>query len=89
MWLPDKLYERVPQFWLLIGLVFMSSAVYLGFDYSLTKFYFATGLICCVFSLCIFTVRLRNRKAPMEARKYSPAESKNPDEAAESRAADA
>lgn len=69
MWIPTPIYERVPQFWLLLGLLFMSSGTYLGFDYALTKLYFGAGLICCVWSLWIFSMRLRNRKALKEAKR--------------------
>ncbi len=64
MWLPESIYERLPQFWLLLGLLFMSSGTYLGFEYSLTKFYFGFGLICCLWSGWIFTMRLKNRRVP-------------------------
>ena len=47
MWLPTPIYERIPQFWLLLGLLFMSSGTYLGFDYSLSFVYFGVGFACC------------------------------------------
>jgi len=61
MWLPTPIYERIPQFWLLIGLLFMSSGTYLGFDYSLSFAYFGMGIACCIWSLWVFLMR---RKAP-------------------------
>ena len=62
MWLPTPLYERIPQFWLLLGLLFMSSGTYLGFDYSLSFVYFGVGFACCIWSLWIFSMRLSSRK---------------------------
>jgi len=62
MWLPTPIYERIPQFWLLLGLLFMSSGTYLGFDYSLAFVYFGVGFACCIWSLWIFSMRLRSRK---------------------------
>ena len=62
MWLPTPVYERVPQFWLLLGLLFMSSGTYLGFDYSLSFVYFGVGFVCCIWSLWIFSMRLASRK---------------------------
>ena len=62
MWLPTPIYERIPQFWLLIGLLFMSSGTYLGFDYHLSFVYFGVGFGCCVWSLWIFSMRLRARQ---------------------------
>lgn len=62
MWLPTPIYERVPQFWLLLGILFMSSGTYLGFDYSLSFVYFGVGFICCLWSLWIFSMRLAARR---------------------------
>lgn len=64
MWLPTPVYERLPQFWLLLGLLFMSSGVYLGFDYDLSFVYFGVGAACVVWALAIFVKRLRYRKTP-------------------------
>lgn len=61
MWIPTPIYERIPQFWLLLGLLFMSSGTYLGFDYKLSFVYFGVGFACCIRSLWIFTMRLKHR----------------------------
>jgi hypothetical protein len=42
---------------LLLGLLFMSSGVYLGFDYELTFLYFGTGVFCVVWGARIFMMR--------------------------------
>jgi Kef-type K+ transport system membrane component KefB len=68
MWLPRTVYERVPQYWLVLGLLFMSSGMYLGFEYRLAYFYFGIGLICALWSMWTFTVRLRNRTTPYDAK---------------------
>jgi len=64
MWLPTPLYERIPQFWILLGLLFMSSGTYLGFDYALSFLYFAVGFACVVWSVTIFVRRARYRSDP-------------------------
>jgi hypothetical protein len=61
MWIHTPIYERIPQFWLLLGLLFMSSGTYLGFDYQLSFVYFGVGFVCCIWSLWIFTMRLKHR----------------------------
>ena len=66
MWLPTPIYERIPQFWFLLGLLFMTSGTYLGFDYSLSFLYFGVGFGCCLWGIWIFTTRARTR---FEARK--------------------
>lgn len=65
MWLPTPIYERIPQFWLLLGLLFMTSGTYLGFEYTLSFAYFGVGAICVVWSLMIFLKRARFRKDPV------------------------
>ena len=72
MWLPTPIYERVPQFWLLLGLLFMSCGTYLGFDYNLSFLYFGTGFICAFWSLLIFSMRLRNRQAARQDQQQEP-----------------
>lgn len=69
MWLPTPVYERIPQFWLLLGLLFMSSGTYLGFDYELSFLYFGVGFACCVWSASIFSMRLRKRREMKDQRK--------------------
>ncbi len=62
MWLPTPVYERIPQFLFLLGLLFMSAGTYIGFDYQLTFFYFGVGFGCSTWGLCIFAMRRRARK---------------------------
>lgn len=65
MWLPTPIYERVPQFWFLLGLLFMTSGTYLGFEYSLSFVYFGVGFICVIWAVCVFVMRSRSRKHPV------------------------
>ena len=65
MWLPTPIYERVTQFWVLLGLLFMTSGTYLGFDYSLSFLYFAVGAACTIWSGVIFVRRSRYRARPI------------------------
>lgn len=62
MWLPTPIYERLPHFLLLVGLVFMSTVMYLGIDHPQTPIYFGAGFFSCLWSLIIFELRLRHRK---------------------------
>jgi len=67
MWLPKSVYERVPQYWLMLGLLFMSSGMYLGFEYRLAYLYFGVGVICALWSMWTFSVRLRSRTSSRDA----------------------
>ena len=64
MWLPSSLYERLPHFWLIGGVAMMSSAVYFGFDYQPSIYYFGGGAICCLWSIAILVARSRRRNRP-------------------------
>lgn len=64
MWLPTPVYERLPHVLLLVGLVFMSTVMYLGLEHPQTPLYFGAGFFCCLWSLFIFELRLRHRKGP-------------------------
>lgn len=64
MWLPSPVYERAPQFWVLLGLLFMSVGTYLGFDYSVSFLLYAIGFVCVGWSFCISVMRAINRKKP-------------------------
>ena len=82
MYLPTPIYERIPQFWLLLGLLFMSSGTYLGFDYALSFGYFGVGFVCCIWSLWIFSMRLKARRGQrqhpiLETAENQPAEAVN------------
>jgi hypothetical protein len=64
MWLPTPLYERIPQFWFLLGLLFLASGLYLGFEFALSFWYVAAGFVCCAVGAGTFVLRLNNRQAP-------------------------
>jgi hypothetical protein len=48
MWLPTPVYERAPQIWLLMAVLFVILGLYIGFDYMLTYFYVLLGVICAL-----------------------------------------
>lgn len=61
MWLPTPVYERVPLFWLLLGLLFIACGLYLGIGYRLFDVYIGVGSVCVVWSLVTLILRVRNR----------------------------
>ena len=63
MWLPSPIYERIPQFWFLLGLLFTVTGLYLGFEFSLAFGYVAIGFCSCGFGAGIYLVRLRHRQS--------------------------
>jgi hypothetical protein len=71
MWLPTPIYERVPQFWFLLGLLFIATGLYLGFEFALSFWYIAIGFSCCAYGAGIFLVRLRHRRTPQSVEQSS------------------
>ena len=63
MWLPSPIYERIPQCWFLIGLLFVANGLYLGIDFPISLGYIAVGLICAAYGIGIAIVRMKYRRA--------------------------
>ena len=63
MWIPTTVYERLPLFWLLAGLVSMAAAFYLGFEYKYSSWYFGVGALSSVWAVVVFLLRSRDNKA--------------------------
>ena len=59
MRLPESVYERLPQFWLLLGFLFIVTGVLLGTEFPVTYIYFALGVACIFWSFCIVALRPR------------------------------
>ena len=62
MWLPTPVYERIPQFWFLLGLLFIANGLYLGIDFVISLGYIAVGALCCAYGVGIALIRMRYRK---------------------------
>jgi hypothetical protein len=62
MWLPTPVYERIPQFWFLLGLLFISNGLYIGLDISFAMASIFVGIGCCVSGVGIAIIRLRFRQ---------------------------
>ena len=75
MWPPAPVYERFPQLWFLLGLLFIATGLYLGFEFSLSFLYILVGIFCCVFGIAIYVLRLMERpRAQAEAGTRKPIE---------------
>lgn len=62
MWIPTPVYERLPQIWFLLGLLFITGGLYLGFDYPISFLYGGLGILCCLSGICVGLLRLRHRR---------------------------
>ena len=62
MWLPTPIYERIPQFYFLVGLLFIANALYISFEFTVSFYYIAFGLASCSYGAGLFVRRLNHRK---------------------------
>ena len=63
MWLPTPIYERTPHLWLLMAVLFVVLAAYIGFDYLFTYVYILLGIVCAVRGVQVRRMRLESRRA--------------------------
>ena len=66
------IFERIPMVWFLLGLLFISAGLYLGYQSSLTFTYIVVGLFCCVYGIALFLFRLQARPKASAATRLSP-----------------
>ena len=62
MWLPTPIYERTPQLWMLMAVLFVVLGLYIGFAYKLTIFYVALGLFCAGRGFHVLRMRRNYRR---------------------------
>lgn len=63
MWLAKSAFGHIAQFYVLIGLLFVAGALYLGFDFQLAFCYIGFGVISFAFGVDIFMTRAQHRSA--------------------------
>lgn len=73
MWLPTKLYNRLPYIWLLIGLLFFAAAFYMSFAYKWSIWYFGAGVSCCLFGVVLLFVRSQRQQGPQSSENHAEA----------------
>jgi hypothetical protein len=61
MWLPASMYERLPQVWLVMGLLFFAYALYQGLNLPTSLGSLVMGFMCWVYGVGISIVRSRYR----------------------------
>ncbi len=64
MQLFTTIFERHPMVWFLLGLLFNTAGLYLGFEYSLAFGYMIIGWFCCAYGVALLVFRLRERERP-------------------------
>lgn len=64
MWLPTPIYEKTPQVWLLMAVLFVVLALYIGFGYKYTIPYVLLGLFCAGRGAQVWYMRRNFRRIP-------------------------
>jgi len=59
MLLSDRVYKRIPQFWLLVGVLFLLLGMSAGAEVSFFPAYLALGVLCISRSIWIYQARWR------------------------------
>lgn len=62
MWLPTPIYERIPHFWFITGLLLIAAGVLLSFEYALSYFYVGLGFTSSVYGVGIYLIRQHYRR---------------------------
>ncbi len=64
MWLPTPVYERVPAFYVLAGLLLITDGLYLGFEMPIAFYYVGFGLASFTWGVAIRIKRISYRRSP-------------------------
>lgn len=72
MQLFNIVFERLPVVWVLLGLLFNSLGVYVGFDNGLSFFFFAIGLFCLAYGVTVFVLQRVQKPGKSAANRLSP-----------------
>jgi hypothetical protein len=71
MKLISDIFERLPQVWVLVGLLIIATGLYLGFDYSIVFVYLGIGVVCFLYGLVLFALLLLEGPGKSNARPLS------------------
>jgi peptidoglycan/LPS O-acetylase OafA/YrhL len=62
MWLPTPIYERLPIFWVVLGLLFIAGGLYIGSEISPALGYITVGIACFFAGVAVAGVRAKYRR---------------------------
>ena len=71
MKLISDIFERLPQVWVLVGLLIIATGLYLGFDYSIVFVYLGIGVVCFLYGVALFVLLLLDGPTRSKARPLS------------------
>jgi hypothetical protein len=62
--IPEKYYERIPQFYFVVGVLLLANAMYLGLEDFAAYFYLAFGIVSLLYAVGVKRARENNRNYP-------------------------
>ncbi len=65
MHIPGKYYERIPQFYFIVGVLLLANSIYLGAENFAAYFYLAFGCVSILYAVGVKRARERNRNYAM------------------------
>ena len=60
MLLPDNIYRRIPQYWMLAGVLFLMFGLIAGKSFELFPVYIGCGILCIGRSIWIYQARWKH-----------------------------
>jgi len=71
MRLTSDIFERLPQVWVLVGLLIIATGLYLGFEYSIVFVYFGIGVLSFLYGAVLYVLLLLEGPGKSKARPLS------------------
>lgn len=71
MWLPKPIYEKTPQLWLLMAVLFVALGLYIGIAHKFTILYVLLGLFCAGRGIQVWRMRRHFRRVTREGAEVS------------------
>ena len=73
MWIPTPVYEALPYFYVVTGILFFSGTMYIGLTAPFAILYLASGIFSIVYGAMIFAKRAAHRQRTPGAGPAEPA----------------
>ena len=62
MLIPEKYYERIPQFYFIVGILLLANAAYMGIENFAAYFYLGFGVVSILYAVGVQKARTMHRK---------------------------
>jgi hypothetical protein len=60
--IPEKYYERIPQFYFIVGILLLANAAYMGFENFAAYFYLGFGMVSILYAVGVQNARTKHRE---------------------------